>query len=485
MASAISQDDTYDETSSQSRTDLDSHANMAVLGKNSFIIATGRTADVKPFSPDYDAMPDVPIVDGVIFYHCTITQATHTLVLRNALSVPTMDHNLIPPFLMREAGLVVNDTAKIHIHDPDVSDHSIFFPNVSLRIPLSLWGTFSFFPTYKPTLSELQDNDENVLLITPDGPWNPHSDTFARNEENLTDWEGNIVPKSQRQRILIDDLDDDPEMTESMMISSVETRESDMIDENALTLTHTKTTSLESKLTDRAHLGNYMMSIGATSAWHEDFLFDDSQVTEEATDSLKDMNFDSFMAGSTTASSSRGVSAEHLSKIWRIDLETARKTIDVTTQRCKRSETSSLSRNYSTGDRMLRYRRISEFFFMDTFFATKTAKKSSRGYMCMQLFVTDKGFVYVIPMKSKVEVPQAVKAFAKEIGAPDAIICDGAGEQTSHALKAVLSTIDTSLRVLERGTPWSNRAELYIGIMKESVRQDLKASDCPVAFWDY
>ena len=288
---------------------------MAVLGKHSFIIATGRTADVRPFSPDYDALSDVPIVDGVILYHCPISQTTHTLVLRNALSVPTMDNNLIPPFLMREAGLTVNDVAKIHINDPDVTDHSIFIPNVSLRIPLTLWGIFSYFPTSKPTLSDLQENDDTILLITPDGPWNPHSDTFAWNEENTTDWEGNIVPKSQRQRILIDDLDDDFSMTEAMLIPSVEIKESDHIAETTLSLNHDPHPSLDAKLTNRAHLGNCMMFIGATSAWNEDFIFDDVQADEEATDSLKDMNFDSFMAGSTTASSSRGVSAEDLSKI--------------------------------------------------------------------------------------------------------------------------------------------------------------------------
>ena len=309
LASTYSQGDTSDdETPSQSRTELDSHANMAVLGKHSFIVATGRTADVKPFSPDYDALSDVPIVDGVILYHCPITQATHTLVLRNALSVPTMDHNLIPPFVMREAGLTVNDTAKIHVHDPDVTDHSIFFPNVSLRIPLSLWGIFSYFPTSKPTLVDLQENDENILLLTPDGPWNPHSDTFARNEENLTDWEGNIVPKSQRQRILIDEIDENHAMTDAMAISSVEIKESDIIDESALTLSHTTNPTLVSKLNDRAHLGNFMMSVGATSAWHEDFLFDDSRA-DAAPEPLEDFNFDSFMAGSTFASSSRGVSA--------------------------------------------------------------------------------------------------------------------------------------------------------------------------------
>jgi hypothetical protein len=103
-----------------------------------------------------------------------------------------------------------------------------------------------------------------------------------------------------------------------------------------------------------------------------------------------------------------------------------------------------LSRNYGTNDWMLRYRRVTEYFFMDMFFATKKAGKSSRGHTCCQLFVTDKGFVYVIPMKSKAEVLQAVKQFAKEIGAPDAIICDMAGEQTSHALKRFRQDISTS-----------------------------------------
>ena len=39
--------------------------------------------------------------------------------------------------------------------------------------------------------------------------------------------------------------------------------------------------------------------------------------------------------------------------------------------------------------------------------------------------------------------------------------------------------------MLEEGTPWANRAELYIGLIKEAVRKDLKESDCPIVFWDY
>lgn len=179
------------------------------------------------------------------------------------------------------------------------------------------------------------------------------------------------------------------------------------------------------------------------------------------------------------------VNAEHLAKVWRIDVESAKRTLDVTTQHRKNTATPTLARNYSTNDRMLRYKRITEHFFMDTFFATQKAGKSSRGHTCCQLFVTDKGFVYVVPMKSKSEVLQAVKQFAKEIGAPDAIISDCSGEQKSHALKRFCNEIGTTLRTLEEGTPWSNRAELYIGLIKEAVRKDMKEADCPLAFWDY
>ena len=75
------------------------------------------------------------------------------------------------------------------------------------------------------------------------------------------------------------------------------------------------------------------------------------------------------------------------------NLETAKRTLKVTSQLWNRTTDTTFSRNYSTNDRMLWYKRIHEHFFMDTFFAAKNAGKSSRGYNCMQLFVTDKGFI--------------------------------------------------------------------------------------------
>ena len=101
---------------------------------------------------------------------------------------------------------------------------------------------------------------------------------------------------------------------------------------------------------------------------------------------------------------------------------------------------------------------------MDTFFAMKKGRQLSRGHTCCQLFVSDKGFVFVVPMKRKngADILQTVKEFAKEVGAPDAIICDAAREQKSQDVRKFLGEIGTMLRVLEEGTPWANKAELYI-----------------------
>ena len=91
----------------------------------------------------------------------------------------------------------------------------------------------------------------------------------------------------------------------------------------------------------------------------------------------------------------------------------------------------------------------------------------------------------MIPMTKKSEVPMNLKTFAKDIGAPDAIICDASREQISKEVRDFCYKIGTSIRVLGEGTPWANHAELYIGLLKEAVRKDMKESNCHLVFWDY
>lgn len=194
----------------EARTELDSHTNMCVIGKHSLVIQySGRHADVSAFSPSVESLHKVPIVDAAIAYDCPYSSSkTYILVVRNALYVPSMHNNLIPPFVMREAGVEVSEVPKIHVHDPTVEDHSIYFKDQDLRIPLSLWGIFSYFPSRKPC--EQDQLDDNILFITPDGPeWNPHSDSYARNEESFLDWRGMIIEPKVRQRLIIDEFNVD------------------------------------------------------------------------------------------------------------------------------------------------------------------------------------------------------------------------------------------------------------------------------------
>ena len=93
--------------------------------------------------------------------------------------------------------------------------------------------------------------------------------------------------------------------------------------------------------------------------------------------------------------------------------------------------------------------------------------------------------MFVVPMRSRSEVLQAVKQFAKAVGAPDAIISNMAGEQASLPLQKFCNEIGTTLRALEEGTLWANKAELYIGFIKEAIRKDMKDLNCPLVFWDY
>eukprot|EP00957_Ditylum_brightwellii_P013630 1028190-Ditylum_brightwellii.AAC.1 len=95
---------------------------------------------------------------------------------------------------------------------------------------------------------------------------------------------------------------------------------------------------------------------------------------------------------------------------------------------------------------------------MDIFFATKKARKSSCGHTYCQLFVTDKGYVNMVPKKKGKEVILVVKQFAKEIGTPDAIICAHSQAQTSQENYEFCREICTMLCMMEEGAPWANKA---------------------------
>ena len=102
---------------------------------------------------------------------------------------------------------------------------------------------------------------------------------------------------------------------------------------------------------------------------------------------------------------------------------------------------------------------------------------STRGNSCCQVFVSDRSFVALYPMKSQTQFQDALHWFCKQVGVPQTLVVDSHKSQTSNQVKRFCDQIGTVLRILETETQWANRAELYIGLLKEAIRKDLQASD--------
>ena len=136
-----------------SRTELDSHANMIVVGADVEIEIfddTRKTCTVKSFSESAGRLENIRIVDAVMAYDCPYRAKTHLLLMRNTLHVPELLVNLLPPFILREGGILVDECPKSQSTNPSIKNHSMYYRESDLRIHFELNNTFSSFQTRKP-----------------------------------------------------------------------------------------------------------------------------------------------------------------------------------------------------------------------------------------------------------------------------------------------------------------------------------------------
>ena len=344
-----------EDVNKSSRSELDSHANMPVIGRNAYILSKiGETEDVAPFTPDYKPI-SIELVDAALKYECPYSGKVKILIIRRGLHVPSMTHNLLPPFMLREAGIQINEVPKIHVTLPTEEHHAITFQETNFRIPLTLHGTFSYFPTSMPSTQELEE-PEDVYVLTPT-TWNPHSDAYVINEESMLDWEGSMKhERDHEKRVVLEDIPSD-----DTMISSLAQCEKEQMAISSYFVDHDEDINatygfedehqLYQALNMRNEHGQFAMSIGATSILDQPYLDDDDDSQDssdqddisqddsdddfdpmELDDDTNEVLLDNFMASTAQAGKTRGFDPKHLSKIWRISHEDAQRTIDVSTQ---------------------------------------------------------------------------------------------------------------------------------------------------------
>ncbi|KAI2502750.1 Reverse transcriptase (RNA-dependent DNA polymerase) [Fragilaria crotonensis] len=339
---------------------------------------------------------------------------------------------------LRLNDVIVNETPRFLTENPDEFTHTILIPDTAMGrpyvIPLGIHGVTSTFPTRKPSISEFESLP-HVELTSEDPPYDPHDTTFASQERSLisTVWEtGDRIGAAPSSRRLCS------------VSHTLEVAKAISVGSDAATL-----------------------SLKQTSVIHDDMLLYDS-ITSNISVLRK------------YGSSGKQFKPEQLAKNWGIDLATAKRTIDVTTQRGVRTVLHpTLSRRFRTNDRQLRYRRLAIDCFTDTLISNIPSRRNNK---YAQIFSTSDGWCRAYPMAKKSMAHEGLSLLFQRDGVPNTIIMDGARSRRWGIPKKV----SRSWRAREtNGTalPWSNSAEAAIRELKGVGRQMVR-SKAPKRFWD-
>ena len=69
----------------------------------------------------------VDVVDTTIAYECEFTGKVLIMIIRNGFHLKEMKHNLLSPFIMRLAGLEVNEQPKSMTRNPTTNHLLVYF----------------------------------------------------------------------------------------------------------------------------------------------------------------------------------------------------------------------------------------------------------------------------------------------------------------------------------------------------------------------
>jgi len=196
-------------------------------------------------------------------------------------------------------------------------------------------------------------------------------------------------------------------------------------------------------------------------------------------------SFESLCVSSTvTANRHHSPDAKLLSEKWECSVETARATLEATTQMNIRSAVAPLTRRYRTDLLSMNLRRLNCKFFTDTLFSKSV---SIVGNTCAQLYYDPNGYMYVYPMIAKREAGESLDRFVNDVGIPNELVYDGAGEQVGRK-----SQFDKSIRhykinkhTIEPFSPWQNKAESGIRIIKAKWKRLMITRKVPKRLWDF
>ena len=121
------------------------------------------------------------------------------LIWHQAISIPTLAHNLISPFQCHVNDIVMNDMPKFLLMQPTAEDHAIVVldpddPTSHLILPLELDVVVSYLPVHQVTHADFYSGQYSRIDMTNEHlTWDPQSSWFSDQEASMTDLAGNVI----------------------------------------------------------------------------------------------------------------------------------------------------------------------------------------------------------------------------------------------------------------------------------------------------
>ena len=191
---------------------------MTVLGSNCVVLSyTGKECEVSPYSSEYEAVPNVPVVTGATVWTNNTDGMAYLLIFHESLWMgDKLDHTLVNPNQLRTYGVSIQDNPF------DTKPLSITTDDASVELYSE--GTIICGDTRTPTESKLGQLPR--LILTSPHDWDPHNICFPSCSGQSS---GNIPIESNHSILAADTLLQhtiyNPIMVASLMSSHVQVAE--------------------------------------------------------------------------------------------------------------------------------------------------------------------------------------------------------------------------------------------------------------------
>ena len=178
------------------------------------------------------------------------------------------------------------------------------------------------------------------------------------------------------------------------------------------------------------------------------------------------------------------MSPKLLARRWGTHHETAKRTMEATTQHGVRSVMNpTMTHRYQKNNRLLRYRRLSHDMFTDRLEASVCSWFRQNRYA--QVFATAFGWCCVYPMRKRRDAHHGLSLMAAQDDIPPHLIMDGSEEQTIGEFRKKARMFGSHIKQSKPYSPWQIMAEGAIIELKRGSGRKMMISLSPAKLWDH